>query len=65
MPGPSNFKQEGFFKSFFVVFFPVWVYVKQLTLGQRQFWPQGYNVNNLGKGPLDEIKYQMSKALVF
>ena len=30
-------------------------------LGGAIFWPQGYNVNNLGKGPLDLIKYQMSK----
>ena len=29
------------------------------------FWPQGYNLNNLGRGPLGEAKYQLSKAPVF
>ena len=29
------------------------------------FWPQGYNVNTLGKDPLDKTKYQMSKAYAF
>ena len=26
------------------------------------FLPHGYNVNNLGKGPLDKTECQMSKA---
>ena len=39
--------------------FPIWVYVKQVTLGQC------HNVNNLGKGPLNKTKYQMSKAKDF
>ena len=25
------------------------------------FWPQGYNFNNFGSGPLDEATYQISK----
>ena len=29
------------------------------------FWPQGYNVNNLDKGPQDEATYQVSKAWTF
>ena len=44
--------------------FPIWVYVKW-PLGQGHFWSQGYNLNNLGKGPLDKTKYQMSKAKAF
>ena len=28
--------------------------------GMAIFWSQGYNVNNLDKGPLDKPKYQMS-----
>ena len=34
-------------------------------LGQSHFWPHGCNVNNLGKGPLNKTKYQMSKAKIF
>ena len=33
----------------FIKFFPIWVYV---------IWPQRYNLNNFGKGPLDEATYQ-------
>ena len=32
------------------------------SLGRGQFWPQGYNLNNFGNGPLGEAtvhtKYQ-------
>ena len=27
----------------------------------KQFWPQGYNLNNFGRGPLDDAKYQIWK----
>ena len=33
--------------------------------GWGHIWPQGNNLNNLGKGPLDEAMYQISKALAF
>ena len=26
------------------------------------FWPQGNNLNNFGRGPLDEATYQISKS---
>ena len=29
------------------------------------FWPQGNNLNNLGRGPLGEAMYQISKAKAF
>ena len=29
------------------------------------FWPQGNNLNNLGKGPLTEATYQISKVWAF
>ena len=29
------------------------------------FLPQGYNMNNYGKGPLDKTKFQISKAFAF
>ena len=30
--------------------------------GGAIFLPQGYNMNNFGKGPLDKTKYQMSES---
>ena len=50
---------------FYSKFFPIWVNVKSDPWGEVIFWPQGYNVNILGKGPLDKTKYQISKALAF
>ena len=29
------------------------------------FWPKGYNLNNLGRGLLDEATYQISKTWAF
>ena len=33
--------------------------------GQGHFWPQIYDSNNLGRGPLDVATYQIGKALPF
>ena len=30
--------------------------------GRGHFLPQGYNLNNLGRGPLGEAMYQISKT---
>ena len=30
--------------------------------GRGHSWPQGSNLKNLGRGPLGEAKYQISKA---
>ena len=38
------------------------VYVKQVGQWVGPFWPNGYN---LGKGPLDEATYQISKTWPF
>ena len=35
-----------------------------MTSKTEQFWPQGHTSNNVGKGPLDEATYKISKALV-
>ena len=32
---------------------------------QGHFWPLGYNLNNLGRGPLGKAMYQISKAWAF
>ena len=49
----------------FLKFFPVWLYVKEVTPGAGPFLPQGYNLNNFGRGPLDEATYQISKTWAF
>ena len=49
----------------FLNVFPIKVYVKHVTLGRGHFWPQGYNFNNLGRGPLDKAVYLISKAWAF
>ena len=33
--------------------------------GRGHFWLQGNNLNNLGRGPLGEAMYQISKAWAF
>ena len=35
------------------------------VLERGHFWPQGYNLNNIGRGLLGEAMYQISKALAF
>ena len=41
----------------FLQFFPIIVYVKKVIPGAGPFLTSGYNVNNLGKGPLDKTKH--------
>ena len=36
-----------------------------LAPGRGHFWPKGYNLNNLSKGPLDEATDQISKTWEF
>ena len=36
-----------------------------LAPGHGHFWPLGYNLNNLARGPLDEAAYQISKTCTF
>ena len=35
------------------------------SLGQGQFWPEGYNLKNFGNGPLSEATYQITKTSAF
>ena len=52
---PYGFRQEDFF-----LFFPIFkVYVRHVTRGQVHFWPQGYNLNKLGRGSLGDASYQI------
>jgi len=43
--------------------FPYIIQCKLWPLGQGQFWPQGHNLNNFGRGPLDDAIYQILKPL--
>ena len=56
---PYGFRQEYFFLCFSL-------YVKRDCQGSH-FWPQGYNLNKLGRGSLGDASYQISrlKALWF
>ena len=35
-----------------------------LALGQGHCWPQGYNLNNLGRSPLSEAMYANIKGKI-
>ena len=54
---PNGFRQEDF-STCFSLFNP---YVKHVTSGVGQFWPQGYNLNRLGRRLLDNASYQISR----
>jgi len=43
--------------------FPYIIQCKILTPGADQFRPQGHNLNNFGRGPLDDAIYQIWKLL--
>ena len=57
---PCGFRQEDFF-----IFFRIKAYVKPVTPGRGHFWPQGYNFNNFGRGPLDDTTYQICQIFSF
>ena len=50
---PCGFRQEDFFK--FSLYKPMY----NIVPGAGHFWPQSYNLNKLGKGPLGGAKYQI------
>ena len=41
--------------------FPLLVYTKHVTPGATQFWPQGHNLNKLGRYLLGDVTYQLSR----
>ena len=52
---PCGLRLEEFFM--FSLYKP-----KNVTPGGRaHFWLQGYNLNRLGRGPLDDATYQISR----
>ena len=47
----------------FSVFFPLYEsMLNKWPPGRGHFWPQGYNLNILGRSSLDDATYQISKA---
>ena len=54
--GPYGFRQEDFFH-----IFPIQAYVKHVIPGAGPFWPKGYNLNKLGRGPLGDATYKISR----
>ena len=58
----TNIKALGFVvsdKIFHV--FPIYADVKYLTPGRSHFWPQGCNLNTVGRGPQGDATYQISR----
>jgi len=53
---PINGSREKAFCSF-----PHIIQCKIVTPGRGQFWPQGHNLNNFGREPLDDAIYQIWK----
>ena len=54
---PCGFRQEDFF-----MFLPIKAYVKPVTPPRPDhFLPQGYNLNKIGRGSLDDTIYQNSR----
>ena len=49
---PCGLRQEEFYKP---------TDVKHVIPGVGHFWPQWYNLNKLGIGPLDKVTYQISR----
>jgi len=44
--------------SYFII---LYINVKLWPPGRGQFWPKGHNLNNFGRGPLDDALYQIWK----
>ena len=53
---PCGFRQEDFFHVF-----PISAYIKHVYPGRVNIWPQGHNLNKIGRGPLVDATYQISR----
>ena len=43
------------------MFLPINTYVNSVTLGQGHFWPEGHNLDKLGRGLQGDATYQISR----
>ena len=53
---PSSFREEEFWN-----FLSLFLCSDLWPMGQARFWPQGHHMNKLGRGPLEDAIYQISK----
>ena len=58
-----NTYQGSMLRTFLYVF-PIYAFVKHVTPWRAHFWPQGYNLNQRGRGLLVMLltKYQVSRT---
>ena len=54
-------KYQGLVVSY-KIFFTLSGYKTCNPLGRANNWPQGHNLNKLGRGPLDDATYQISRV---
>ena len=57
---PSSFREEEFCN-----FLSLFLCSNLWPPGQAQFWPKGHHMNKLGRGPLGDATYQISKLCTF
>ena len=57
----KSFKLSSFRKKEFWNFLSLFLCSSLWPPGQAQFWPQGHHMNKLGRGPLGDATYQISK----
>ena len=60
----QGFRPYGFRQKDFYNVFPIYAYVNNVNPGWGHFWPQGNNLNKLGRGQLSDATYQLSKLSV-
>ena len=56
----SSFREEEFWN-----FLSLFLCSNLWPPGQAQFWPQGHHMNKLGRDPLGDATYQISKLCTF
>ena len=57
----TKYQGYRFMTRIFYHVFPIYAYVKYVTLGPGHYWPQGDNLNKLGRGLLGHATYQISR----
>ena len=57
----QGFRPYGFRLGDFFHVYPILAYAKHLNPRVGHLWPQGYNLIKLGRGPLVDASYQISR----
>ena len=58
--GSTTFQRPCCFRQVDENMFSYLAYVKHVTSGRAHLRPKGYNLNKIGRAPLDDAKYQIS-----